>query len=339
MPELIRPLNRPDDGSGSLPELPADEAPAINYNCRQRNFQLPLDTQTASIIGDANNQPTMDTAKFDQLVKSHQIRYALQKHAGELNPKQFDFCVKKCPSLAIESAFTLLTQEQRDFCLQKAPYAAIENLEELEKLGYKLSPAEFDFCVRRYPDGALKHVADRLNPKQLDFCRRKMPEDALEHAPKKLSPKQLALCYRKKPHMALQYAASLLSPKQLAFCVRKRPYKALQHAASLLSPRQLAFCFDKHPDTAVERAASLLSPKQLAFCVEEYPWETLLFAAGLISPKQLLACVSRRRFKLNNYLRKSANESPELVRALMAVVSQLSPTTAEAVAKVSAESI
>jgi len=64
-----------------------------------------------------------------------------------------------------------------------------------------------------------------------------------------------------------------------------------------------------------------------------------IFAVGLISTEQLLDCASRCIPKLNKHLRKSANESPELVRALMAVASQLSTTTAKAVAKVSAESI
>jgi hypothetical protein len=99
------------------------------------------------------------------------------------------------------------------------------------------------------------------------------------------------------------------------------------------------FCIEECPDAALTFATNLLSPEQLAFCVEESPWETLLFAAGRISSEQLLDCASRCILKLNNYLRKNAYESPELVRALMAVVSQLSPTTAKAVAMVAAKSI
>ena len=257
----------------------------------------------------------MNTAKFDQFVKRHKIGYVLQKHAGELNQEQLDYCVKRSPSMAIEHAINLLTPTQRDFCLQEEPDTAFENLEKIEKHGYKLSPAEFDSCVRRSPAGALAYVADRLNPKQFDFCLRRMPEEALKHAAKKLS------------------------PMQFAFCVYSSPYTALEYVAKRLSPKQLAFCFEEYPDATLEYAADRLSRKQLAFCVEEYPWETLLFAANLISTKQLLDCASRCSVKLNNYLRKDAQNSPKLVRALMAVVSQLPQSTRKAVAMVAAKSI
>jgi len=59
----------------------------------------------------------------------------------------------------------------------------------------------------------------------------------------------------------------------------------------------------------------------------------------MISSEQLLDCASRCRVELINYLRKDANESPELVRALMAVVSQLLPSTRKAVAMAFAETI
>ena len=222
-----------------------------------------LDSQTASIIGGANNKPTMDPAKFDQLVKSRNIQYILEKHAGKLNPEQLDFCVKKSPSDAIEYALNLLT------------------------------------------------------PKQFDFCRRKRPEEALEN----------------------KDAAIKLSPRQFALCVYKSPYKALELVASKLSPLQLAFCVEESPMAALLYAAALLSPKQLADCVKKSPWEALLFAVDLISSKQLVDCASRCRVKLINYLRGNANESPKLVRALMAVVSQLPQSTRKAVAMVAAQSI
>ena len=309
-----------------------NDGPNRRPNCRQRNFLLPLDTQTASIVGDANNRTTMDSGEYAQLVESRHYAYALEHRAGDLYPYQFDFfvrkdplaalkfvahrcspaqmdfCVKKSPSFAIQYAINLLTKKQRASCLTKDPDAALENLERLEKLGYKLSPEEFDSCVRRSPDGALKFVAKRLNPNQFDFCRRKMPEEALKN----------------------KDAAERLSPLQLAICVYRSPPTALKHVADRLSDEQLAFCVEVNLDQTLEYAAARLSAEQLQFCVAENPWKTLLLAVGRISTPQLLDCASRCTVKLNKYLSTHADPSPKLVRALMSVSAQLVPTTEKA---------
>ena len=209
---------------------------AINHNCHQRHFQLSLDTQTASIVGDTNNQPTMDPAKFDQLVKSRHIEYVLENHAGELNPEQLAFSVKLCPVVAIMCALNQLTQKQRNSCLALDPDTA------LQYHGYKLSRKEFDSCVRRSPGGALAYAADRLNRKQFDFCRRKMPENALEFANELLSPRQFALCVYKAPDTALKYAIDVLSPEQFDFCVKESPWETLLIAVGLISSEQLLDC-------------------------------------------------------------------------------------------------
>lgn len=35
----------------------------------------------------------------------------------------------------------------------------------------KLTPEEFDYCVREDPWTALKYCADKLNKEQLDYCK------------------------------------------------------------------------------------------------------------------------------------------------------------------------
>lgn len=37
----------------------------------------------------------------------------------------------------------------------------------------KLTPEQFDYCVRKFPSTALKNYSDRLTKEQLDYCEEK----------------------------------------------------------------------------------------------------------------------------------------------------------------------
>ena len=105
----------------------------------------------------------------------------------------------------------MMTDEE----VKKFPWSALEEYSD------KLTPEQFDYCVREESSYALKYLADKLTPEQFDFCVRRSPSYALTYCSDKLSEEQLDYCVRAWPSDALAYCSDKLSEEQLDYCKEK----------------------------------------------------------------------------------------------------------------------
>jgi len=180
----------------------------------------------------------MNAAQLNKLVEE-QPGWVLSEHVNQLNPVQFDYCIRKEPGTALY----------------------FNNVREM------LSAEQFDFCCRSQPSGAITH-SKLLSPEQLDFCCEKEPELFLQefcwgNTRLNLTNAQIAICGENSPAAALQFGAGRLDPTQLAKFARAAPHAALKYAEDLLDDALFQECTEVEPWFAVKWCADRLTDEEL----------------------------------------------------------------------------
>lgn len=98
-------------------------------------------------------------------------------------------------------------------------YAAFEKFIHINQTGEnKMTDEE----VNKNPSAAIAYYADKLTPEQFDFCVRERPAAALEYCSERLTKEQLDYCVHKCPATALLLCAEKqLTKEQIDYCKEK----------------------------------------------------------------------------------------------------------------------
>lgn len=179
-----------------------------------------------------------------------------------MDPDQLEKFVEEHPAWALEEFGVLLTPAQFDYCIRKEPWYAL-----YFGLGKKMSAQQFDFCCRLYPSSALM-CGRKLNPEQTEFCCEEDPKLALKlhcwgdpilH----LTKSQFVTCCEKAPAEALECGAALMDEALFEGCVRAAPAAALKYVPSQMDKNLFRECAEAEPWVAVTWCADRLTDDEL----------------------------------------------------------------------------
>jgi|GEM_PF-4067799 len=212
--------------------------------------------------------------------------------------------------------------------VEESPHWAIEaHLEQL-------TPAQFDFCIRKEPKMGLyySHICVELSAEHFDFCCRMAPAYALRCG-RSLSLELLEFCCEKEPGIALTanhwgVPRLNLTKEQIKACCRKSPGDALTFVPDLMDDSLLKECARAEPAAALKFVGHRLGPALFAECAEAEPWEAITWCLVRLTDDELVRYVAGAIEAIQK-LRSSDPGHPLLFR-LNVLRERLAPNLAEA---------